>query len=90
LASYNNSQSGLFSLLGAGVGAAATFSDRRLKRDIEQIGATAAGIPVYVFSYIWDTARIIGVMAQDVLKVAPEAVVMTPSGYYAVHYDMVP
>ena len=54
------------------------------------MGATAAGVPVYVFSYLWDTIRHVGVMAQDVLKVAPEAVVMTPSGFYAVRYDMVP
>jgi hypothetical protein len=93
LASYNNSVSGFASVLGAGLGAAGTafkLSDRRLKRNIEHVGATAAGVPVYVFSYLWDTIRHVGVMAQDVLKVAPEAVVMTPSGFYAVRYDMVP
>lgn len=92
LASYNNSVSGLFGLAGAGLGAAGLFamSDMRLKHDIVRVGSTRAGIPTYLFSYIGSALRFFGVMAQDVLKIAPEAVSMTPSGFYGVHYDKVP
>lgn len=96
LASYNNQVSGAWGALGAGLGALGTaagggaFSDRRLKRDIARLGATAAGIPIYAFRYLWSNVRHIGVMAQDVLKVAPEAVITDASGFYAVRYDMVP
>jgi len=62
------------------------FSDRRLKTDIEKIGEREDGLGVYSFRYLWSPARFIGVMAQEVLKVKPEAVIHTPSGYMAVNY----
>lgn len=85
VAANNATKQGLFNLGGAAIGA---FSDIRLKHSLERIGELASGIPVYIFSYIGSTARIIGVMAQDVLKVIPEAVITTPSGFYAVNYGM--
>jgi hypothetical protein len=69
-----------------GSGGAFNFSDRRLKTDIERIGTTPAGIPVFAFRYLWSRARQIGVMAQDVLKVIPEAVSVHKSGFYMVDY----
>jgi len=62
------------------------FSDRRLKTDIEKIGEREDGLGVYVYRYLWSPVRYIGVMAQEVLKVKPEAVIHTPSGYMAVNY----
>jgi len=62
------------------------FSDRRLKTDIEKIGEREDGLGVYVYRYLWSPVRFIGVMAQEVLKVKPEAVIHTPSGYMAVNY----
>jgi hypothetical protein len=67
-------------------GEGAFFSDRRLKTDIEQVGMLAEGIPLYRFRYIWGDDVFVGVMAQDLLAVRPDAVVMTSSGYYAVNY----
>ena len=67
---------------------AALFSDRRLKRDIERIGTRPDGLGVYAFRYLWSPLRHVGVMAQEVLKVKPEAVLTTPSGFMAVDYGM--
>ncbi len=61
-------------------------SDVRLKTDIEQVGTTVYGLPLYHFRYKTGTARFEGVMAQDVLAVMPDAVVVGEDGYYRVKY----
>lgn len=72
--------------IGAGLFA---WSDRRLKRDIRYVHTDAKGIDWFVFRYVpsvglngWQY----GVMAQDVMKTHPEAVVEMPNGYLAVAY----
>lgn len=86
LANVNNFNSGLFGLGSAGI---AAISDRRLKTAIERIGESPVmKLPLYAFRYIWGGPERVGVMAQDVLKVKPEAVVTMPNGYMAVHYGM--
>lgn len=62
---------GLFGLAGAGLSA---FSDRRLKRDIDRVGSLANGISIYTFRYVWSKVKELGVMAQEVLAVRPQAV----------------
>lgn len=74
--------------LGLGFGAAAKASDRRLKRDIVKLGERPDGLGVYFFRYLWSPIQHIGVMAQEVLKVKPEAVLTMPNGFYAVDYGM--
>jgi hypothetical protein len=64
-----------------------TESDVRLKTDIERVGTTVYGLPVYQFRYKTGPERFEGVMAQDVLEVMPEAVVRGEDGYYRVMYD---
>jgi hypothetical protein len=44
--------------------------------------------PVYEFNYIGDDVRYIGVMAQNVEKLVPEAVTIV-DGYKAVYYDRI-
>lgn len=69
--------------LGAGLGimsmipSFAAMSDRRLKDDVERIGILYNGLPVYKFTYKHDPSdRIhVGVMAQDVEKSNPDAVI---------------
>ena len=64
------------------------LSDRRLKRDIERVGALPNGLNVYTFRYLWDDQPFIGLMADEVQKVIPEAVSKI-GDYLAVDYGMV-
>lgn len=65
---------GLFDLAGS-LGSAAIFaSDRRIKRDIEELG-TWKGVKSYSYRYLGETERRVGVMAQEVEKIYPDAVV---------------
>lgn len=79
----------LGALIGAG-GAAASSSDERLKTNVVLVGKDAAtGLNLYEFAYISDPERrYVGVMAQEVQQVRPEAVVEDKFGYLAVRYDM--
>jgi hypothetical protein len=64
-----------FGQIAGGIGSIGKiFSDRRLKEDIEQVGTLFDGTPVYRYRYINTPAFQIGLMAQDVEKVTPEAV----------------
>lgn len=78
----------IFGLAGS-LGSAAIMSDRNLKHNIRRIGTLANGLATYVFSYIGSTARQFGVMAQDVLRINPRAVVVADNGYMAVDYSKV-
>jgi hypothetical protein len=82
---------GLFGLIGAGANAYAmnpgafSFSDIRLKKNINRVGTHPLGVGVYDFEYVWgEKSR--GVMAQEVLSVKPEAVAIHESGYLMVDY----
>lgn len=50
------------------------LSDRRLKRNLQRVGTVLGSVPVYAFSYLWGRIRYVGVMAQDLVRVLPEAV----------------
>ena len=63
-------------------------SDMRLKKDIIRVGTTRHQLPLYDFSYVDQPGRFEGVMAQDVLKVMPEAVTIGADGFYRVNYTM--
>ena len=65
------------------------FSDRRLKRDIERIGVTQAGLPVYTFRYWWSRMRHVGVMADEARAMFPEAVHKHWTGFSMVDYAKV-
>lgn len=64
----------------------AMFSDRRLKRDVVKLGERPDGLGVYLFRYLWSPLQHIGVMAQEVLRVKPEAVIPHASGFLMVDY----
>jgi Chaperone of endosialidase len=67
-------------------GSGAKPSDIRLKRDIHPIGRTDRGLTLYRFRYLWSEEEMVGVMAQEVLETAPEAVVTGADGYFRVDY----
>jgi len=66
--------------------ATSIFSDVRLKEDIEPIGELYDGTNVYRYRYKGDDTPRIGVMAQEVEKSRPDAVVEI-GGYKAVDYS---
>ena len=69
---------------GVGYGAA---SDRRLKSNIVRIGTHALGIGLYEYDIFGE--RQLGVMADEVEQVMPEAVTTHPTlGYKMVRYDL--
>lgn len=69
-----------------GLGSAAIMaSDRRLKTDVRRIGAWR-NLPLYLYRYVWGGPLRLGVMAQDVIRVRPEAIVPMRGGYMAVDY----
>ncbi len=70
--------------------AALFASDRTLKTDVTQIGARPDGLGIYRFKYLWDALTWhVGVMAQEVLKVKPEAVARHPAGFLMVDYSQI-
>jgi hypothetical protein len=61
-------------------------SDVRLKEDIAVVGSTVHGLPLYAFRYRGQPGLYEGVMAQDVIEVRPDAVVIGSDGFYRVDY----
>ena len=62
-------------------------SDIMLKHDIVLLGHLANGIGYYRFSYNGSDRAYVGVMAQEVQTVMPQAVVRDREGYLRVFYD---
>lgn len=58
----------------AGTAAAMYFSDRRVKADVKRIGTHPIGVGLYSYRYIGERGRRVGVMAQEVRRVAPHLV----------------
>lgn len=72
--------------LSGGGGNEGNGSDARLKTDITRVGTTETGLGLYTWRYhgqleIWE-----GVIAQDVLRSNPDAVMTQANGFYAVDY----
>jgi hypothetical protein len=81
----NATKGGLFGLGSAALGgwaykgfpgmAALAASDRRVKENVIQIGTRPDGLNVYAFTYIGDSVPHVGLMADEVEKVYPSAVI---------------
>lgn len=82
---YNSQMQALNGLYG-GIGnlAGAKFSDIRLKSNIVKVGDHPKGFGIY--EYDIDGRRERGVMAQEVEKIIPEAVMEHPNGFKMVNY----
>lgn len=65
----------------------APISDIRLKHDIVLLGRLDNGLGFYRFSYNGSDKAYVGVMAQEVQQVMPEAVTRGKDGYLRVYYD---
>ena len=62
------------------------FSDRRLKRDIAKVGRLDNGLNLYRYRYLWSDTVYVGVMAQEVALLMPEAVLRGSDGFLRVDY----
>jgi hypothetical protein len=90
-AAQANFNQGLMGLGGAGIMAA---SDIRMKENIKQINWLPNGLPVYEYEYksefkdhpLAGHGKFVGVMAQEVQAVMPDAVINLENGYLAVDY----
>jgi hypothetical protein len=70
-----------------GAATAGDYSDVRLKTDIRRVGTTDGGLPVYTYRYKAGGPMRMGVMAQEVEQVAPEAVSHDAAGWKKVNYS---
>lgn len=90
VAANNAMMGGLFSLAGTGLTAGIKYSDRNMKEDVEEVGEVEANtgdnLPVYSYRYKDGGPKQIGVMAQDVEKKIPEAVLTDHKGRKMVKY----
>jgi Protein of unknown function (DUF3300)/Chaperone of endosialidase len=72
---------------GGGRGGGGRRSDIRLKHDIVLLGRLDDGLGYYRFVYNGGHTAYVGVMAQEVETVAPEAVTRGADGYFRVSYE---
>lgn len=66
-------------------GASIYSSDQRLKSFITKIGQHISGFGIYIYKIFgqWE----VGVLAQEVMLIKPQAVSVAPNGYYMVDYS---
>ena len=75
-----------WNIINTGLGA--LFSDEDLKENIIDVGRLYNGLKVYLFTYRGDTVPHIGLLAQEVVQVRPEAVSVEKNGYMKVNYAL--
>jgi hypothetical protein len=88
-AMYAAQQQGLSGLMGLGgtLGAAAIMaSDKRLKKNIVKFGKTRDGHNAYVWDWKDGSGHAYGVIAQEIAKTVPHAVIQGNDGFLRVNY----
>lgn len=76
---------GVMGILSGIAGIGSMFSDRRLKENVKRVGRTDDGLPIYTYTYLGSDTVQMGVMAQELAEVMPDAVVQQ-GDYLAVNY----
>ena len=92
-------QNGLFDYLTLGASVAPTlmqYSDERLKTNIVKMGKLKSGLNIYKWDWIKGAKELganmnhtMGVLAQEVKEIFPDAVILDASGYYKVNYGAI-
>jgi len=72
---------------GGGGGRGGRRSDLALKHDVVLLGYLESGLGYYRFSYVGSNKVYVGVIAQEVQAVMPDAVTRGVDGYLRVYYD---
>ena len=70
------------------IGAAFAASDIRFKENLKQVGKLDNGLEVYLFNYKNDKTPRLGLIAQQVRKLKPEAVKEDKDGFLYVNYEL--
>jgi len=73
---------------GGSCGSGPFISDIRLKHDIVKVARAGNGLGLYRFRYNWSDQQYVGVMAQEVEKIAPAAVTRGQDGFMRVNYEL--
>ena len=76
-----------FEIAGQVAQIAALFSDETLKTNIVRVGTLDSGVGVYEYNYIWGGPTQRGVLAQELIQVQPDAVLVSDSGHLMVDYS---
>ena len=63
-------------------------SSKKLKDNIVKIGKSISGYNIYKFNYKGNSKKYIGVIAEEIQQLKPEAVRMLPNGYLGVNYNL--
>ncbi len=83
--STSKQKNGLGGVLG-GLASNAALSDRRVKKDIKELGEFSDGLKIYSYTYKWDSKPQLGVMADEVEVLRPWALGPEINGYKTVDY----
>ena len=62
-------------------------SDLRLKEDVFPVEYLNNGLALYRFRYKWSNQQYVGVIAQEVARTHPDAIMSGPDGYLRVDYE---
>jgi len=73
--------------LGNIAGGFAAASDKTLKENIVKVGQSPSGFNIYEWNYLWSPERFRGVIAQEVQKIKPKAVLSNIFGHLLVDYS---
>ena len=63
------------------------LSDARLKRNVVRVGKLDNRVVLYRFNYLDSSDVYVGVIAQEVLALVPEAVIIGEDGFMRVNYE---
>lgn len=86
--SKSSSKNGIGGFLGS-VASGIAASDRRLKKNIHKIGVLPNGLNLYQYRYIDNSGPYVGVMADEVELIKPEALGPIVNGFKTVDYDAI-
>ena len=60
-----------------------------IRDSIKKIGESISGLGIYKFNYIGQAKKYIGAMADEVIKIVPEAAILGYDGFYRVNYNLI-
>ena len=95
--SYGDSMNSSLTSMGSGMGASQSGgmsagggigSDKRIKHNYHIVGKSPSGINIWEFSYLGSNDRYVGVMADEIEKCQPDAVIYN-NGFMSVDYNKI-